>query len=60
MCKLYKVRKLKYCTVVRMCVKYFDSIHVRFNHSCSFLPMQCVYKCVDELLNLVAIATIHL
>ena len=29
--------------------KYFDSIHVRFNQLCSFLPMKCVQRCVDEL-----------
>ena len=32
-----------------MCQNIFDSIHVRFNHLCSFLPMKCVHKCVDEL-----------
>ena len=32
-----------------VCQNIIDSIHVRFNHLCSFLPMKCVYKCVDEL-----------
>ena len=41
-----------------MCQNIFDSIHVRFNHLCSFLPMKCVHKCVDELHKLVAIASI--
>ena len=31
-----------------MCQNIFDSIHVLLN-LCSFLPMKCVHKCVDEL-----------
>ena len=46
----YKIWTLKYCAVVQMCVKiFFNSIHVRFNHLYSFLPMKGVHKCVDEL-----------
>ena len=45
---VYKICKLMYCAVVQMCVNIYDSIHVRFNHLCSFLPMKCDHKCVDE------------
>ena len=37
------------CRCVNVCQNIFDSIHVHFNHLCSFLPMKCVHKCVDEL-----------
>ena len=45
---VYKVCKLMYCAVVHAC-PIFLTILVRFNHLCSFLPMKCVHKCVDEL-----------
>ena len=48
---VYKVHKLMYCAVVHECQIIFDSIHihVHFNHLCSFLPMTCVPKFVDEI-----------
>ena len=56
---VYKVCKLMYCAIVQMCVHIFYSIRASFNHLCSFLPMKCVHKCVNELNKLVAIATIY-
>ena len=44
-----KVHKSMYCAIVQMCVHIFDYICVSINHLCSFLPMKCVHKCVDEL-----------
>ena len=60
MCKLC-IRHVSLCCA-HVCQVIFDSIHVRFNHLCSFLAMRCVYKRVDELhklIKLVAIATIY-
>ena len=46
---VYKVHRLMYCAIVHVCQNIFDSIHVRFNNLCSFFPMKCAHKCIDEL-----------
>ena len=59
---VYKLYKLMYCAAVQACVKIIiiDSIHVRFNHLCSFLHMKCVHKLSMNFTKLVAVSTIIL
>ena len=56
---VYKVRKLVTVPCAHVCKSIFDSIHVRFNHLCSFLPVNLFTSVLMNYTKAVTIATTY-